>query len=77
MTVQVYAVLKDYFEKEFQINEEINSIHELSDLLIKQNPSFKDILPVCRFAVNNEFVDDNYELKKDDSIHIIPPSSGG
>lgn len=77
MIIQVYAVLKDYFDKEFEINENIHSINELQDILVKQNPAFKNILPLCRFAVNDEFVGNNFELKQNDSIHIIPPSSGG
>jgi len=77
MTIQVYAVLKDYFDKEFEIKEDVHSINELQEILIKRNPAFKNILAVCRFAVNDEFVDNRFELKQNDSIHIIPPSSGG
>ena len=77
MKVQVYAVLKDYFEKEFEIKEAIYSIDELNAFLLQQNPEAKNIMPACRFAVDNNFVDNDFQLKPNDNIHIIPPSSGG
>jgi sulfur-carrier protein len=77
MKVQVYAVLKDYFKKEVELIEPVHSIAELSDALIKLNPGVKNIIPICRFAVNDNFVDNNFQLQPNDNIHIIPPSSGG
>ena len=77
MKVQVYAILKDYFDKEFEINEPVHSIDELNEILLQRNPDSKNIMPVCRFAVNDIFVDKNFQLQPNDSIHIIPPSSGG
>ena len=34
-------------------------------------------LASLRFAVNTEYVDDNYELQPDDEVVLIPPVSGG
>ena len=77
MKIEVYAVLKDYFDKEFSIDAPISNVAELKEMLIHQNADAINVLKLCRFAVNDEFVQDNYELKPDDNIHIIPPSSGG
>lgn len=77
MTIQVYAALKDYFEPEFEINEPVASVEELRSLLLKRNPAAESIMPVCRFAVNDTFVDSRFQLQSHDAIHIIPPSSGG
>ena len=77
MKIEVYAVLKDYFDKEFSIDAPISTVAELKEMLIHQNADAINVLKLCRFAVNDEFVQDNYELKPDDNIHIIPPSSGG
>lgn len=77
MTIQVYAVLKDFFDKEFSIDAPVNTVAELREALVQYNGAAKDILQICRFAVNDEFVDNNFELKANDNIHIIPPSSGG
>ncbi len=77
MKVQVFAVLKDYFEKEFQLQEGLQSTQALKERLIRHNPSAAGILNICRFAVGDEFVDDQYQLNENDTIYIIPPGSGG
>jgi len=77
MTIQVYAVLKDYFETEFEVTEPVRSVAELRAFLLQRNPQAEAIMPVCRFAVNDTFVDSQFQLQAHDAIHIIPPSSGG
>ncbi|MBC7915306.1 MAG: MoaD/ThiS family protein [Pyrinomonadaceae bacterium] len=77
MKIEVYAVLKDYFEKEFMVQQSFNDIKALKSFLIDKNPAAAEILNISRFAVDNEFVDNNYSLNKNDSISIMPPSSGG
>ena len=77
MRVQVYAVLKDYFEKEFEMDEPIQSIMDLNATLIRRNPVAKKVLNISRYAVNDSFVDHDYQLNNNDIICIIPPSSGG
>jgi sulfur-carrier protein len=77
MTIQVYAILKDYFDAAFTVDETVANIEGLGNILIERNPAAKDILAGCRFAVNDTFVDEQFQLQPNDSIHIIPPSSGG
>lgn len=77
MTVQTFAALKDYFAKDIEITEPLKFVSELKEYLIKQNPEAQDILSLCRFAVNQTFVDLDFEIKHNDTICIIPPSSGG
>jgi len=77
MTVHVYAALKDYFGSGFELTAPVQSVAELRALLLEQNPDAAGILPVCRFAVNDTFVDSQFKLQAHDAIHIIPPSSGG
>jgi sulfur-carrier protein len=77
MKIQVYAILKDYFDKDFTVDETVDSIETLNQVLIQRNPLAKDILSSCRYAVNDSFVDNQFQLQSNDSIHIIPPSSGG
>jgi molybdopterin synthase sulfur carrier subunit len=77
MRVQVFAALKDFFDKEFEADESIRTLAELRRSLILSNPAAENILNNCRFAVDEEFVDMNYKLKTNDTIAIIPPSSGG
>lgn len=77
MKIEVYALLKEYFEKQFVVKQQINNIDALRDYLSVQQPAATDILKACRFAVDDEFVEDTYQLKENDCISIIPPSSGG
>ncbi len=77
MKVQVFAILKDHFDKEFEIEEDISDATELKNFLIQSRPAAAMILHNCRFAVNDEFVEPNFKLQSYDTITIIPPSSGG
>ena len=77
MRVQVFAALKDFFDKEFETRENIKTLADLRRYLVLSRPEAANILNSCRFAVDEEFVDLNYKLKPHDIIAIIPPSSGG
>ena len=77
MRVEVFAILKEHFEKEFEVDANIASAGDLKDFLIQSRPEAENILNNCRFAVNEEFVEMNYKLNSNDTIVIIPPSSGG
>ncbi|RYY28082.1 MAG: hypothetical protein EOP41_03435 [Sphingobacteriaceae bacterium] len=77
MTIEVFAVLKDYFDKEFQLQSSAKNILELKQQLIVQNPEAANVLQLCRFAVHDEFVNSDYKINPNDTITIIPPSSGG
>lgn len=77
MKVTVYAILKDYFDSSFSLNEKLASVAELKDKLVQKTPQAAPLLNACRFAVNDEFVDLDFKIKEDDSISILPPASGG
>lgn len=77
MKVEVFAVLKDFYDKRFTVDAALQDINELKRYLITQKPEAARVLNACRFAVNDELVSPNYNLKADDYISIIPPSSGG
>ena len=77
MRVQVFAVLKDYFDKEFELQENIHNMPALMERLVQFNPAASGILNSCRFAVNDEFIDNDFQLQENDTIYIIPPGSGG
>lgn len=77
MKIYTYAVLKDYFDKEFTIDEPVGTVEGLHNLLTQRNPAAATVLSACRFAVKDNFVGDDFILNKEDHIHIMPPSSGG
>ena len=43
----------------------------------EQHPSLETILPYCRFAVDHEFISDDYAITADHELALIPPVSGG
>ena len=77
MKIQVFAVLKDYFDKEFELSDDIANIASLQSHLVRLNAQAEGILQICRFAVHDEFVDHDYTITNNDTICIFPPSSGG
>ena len=77
MKVEVFAILKDHFDKEFEITENINDVASLKSYLIDIKAASAGILSRCRFAIQDEFVEDHHPLEKTDTVIIIPPSSGG
>ena len=77
MKIQVFAMLKDYFEKEFFLPGKVSNIASLKARLVEHNPAAAGVLDICRFAVNDEFIDNNYQFSENDTICILPPASGG
>ncbi len=77
MKIVMYALMKDYFEPELQVEEPVSNIDELKQLLLQRNASVKNVLGICRFAVNDWFIDNTFQLQSNDVVSIIPPSSGG
>jgi sulfur-carrier protein len=77
MKIYTYAALKDYFDKEFVVGEQLATVNELNAFLIKLNPAAANILSGSRYAVKDNFVGKDFTLNKEDAIHIMPPSSGG
>jgi len=69
--------------KEILANQHINfdieneaSIAKLKTALLQQFPKFNTLSKIS-FAVNEAYVSDDYILKANDEVIIIPPVSGG
>ena len=77
MTIRVFAGVKDFFDKEFEVSGPIRNTDALKEHLLQMNPAASDILGICRFAVNDEFIDNFSQLNEHDTICILPPGSGG
>ena len=77
MKIHVYAGLKDYFQPEFEVEGVARNTDELKVLLLAINDKAEKMLSSCRFAVEEGFIDNQFKLKENDTIVIIPPASGG
>ena len=58
---------------------EINNLDKLKIFIVSKYPDLKKHLDqeILRFAVNQEYVAENIDLKKNDEIAVFPPVSGG
>ena len=73
-----YGIARDILKgskTEVELTRE-NNILGLKNLLVDQYPAFKE-LSSLRFAVNEEYQDDSFELDGTEEVIIIPPVSGG
>ena len=81
MRIRYFAWIKDITNKDEDIID-INhpkTIEELKSYLENIYPELKKhfLQDVLRFAVNQEYVSENLNLKPIDEIAIFPPVSGG
>ena len=81
MKINYFAWIKEmtsFEEEEINLNE-INDLDKLKIFIISKYPDLKKHLDqeILRFAVNQEYVVENIDLKKDDEIAVFPPVSGG
>jgi len=73
-----FGIAKDIFnqsELDFEISLG-NSISHLKQKLIEQYPEFSK-LQSLKFAINEDYQGDDYVIKQNDEVVIIPPVSGG
>jgi len=52
-------------------------VGKLREFLKERYPEISPILDVVRFAVNEEYVDDDFNLEGEERVAVIPPVSGG
>lgn len=73
-----FAGLRKYFGSETTVQVESKSTYsKIIDELILLKPEAQEILKSSRIAVNEEFVSLNETMKSENTLFLIPPSSGG
>ena len=81
MKIKYFAWIKDITKKDYEIIEKDfpKNIEELKKNLNIMYPELeKHIMSdILRFAINQEYVSENSEIKSTDEIAIFPPVSGG
>lgn len=75
--IHTFAILKEKLPSQFEIEIGVNNIQAVIDSICTQNPDCSDLLESCRIAVNEEFVDKNFEIEDGTEVYLLPPSSGG
>ncbi len=72
-----FSVIREKLKKS---EEEIafeGPIGRLREILMEKYPEVEPVLKRVKFAVNEEYVDDSFRLKGDETVAVIPPVSGG
>ena len=81
MKIIYFAWIKDItnLPEELLDSNEIRNLDSLKKYIISNYPDLKKHLDqeILRFAVNQEYIVENIDLKKDDEIAVFPPVSGG
>ena len=81
MKIIYFAWIKDItnFPEELLDPNEIKNLDSLKKYIVSKYPDLKKHLDqeILRFAVNQEYVIKNIDLKKNDEIAVFPPVSGG
>ena len=81
MKIIYFAWIKDItnFPEELLDSNEIKNLDSLKKYIISKYPDLKKHLDqeILRFAVNQEYIIENIDLKKDDESAVFPPVSGG
>ena len=77
--VLMFASLTDLVgsdEVEIELAE-ATPVHRLVESLERSYPEMRKLQRSFRVAVNQEFVDDDFEVSPGDEVALIPPVSGG
>ena len=81
MKIKYFAWIKDITKKDYELIEKDfpRNINELKKNLNIMYPDLEKhiISDILRFAINQEYVSENSEIKSTDEIAIFPPVSGG
>jgi molybdopterin converting factor small subunit len=79
ISIKLFAMARDICGREtvdLVVNEHAR-IGDVRNVLIRQIPAFSTLLRSSCFAVNAQFVDDEFPLREGDEVACIPPVSGG
>ncbi len=72
-----FAILREKLGRQEELIEFSGSVGELRKLLMERETHLQDVLKVCLFAVNQEYVREDFVLKGGETVAVIPPVSGG
>jgi len=76
--VRAFGIAKKIFGASHQVIEmkAVKTVAGLKNELIEKFPDFKQLASM-KIAVNEEYANDDYEIKENDEVVIIPPVAGG
>lgn len=78
VNILAFGIARDIFS-ERKIVQQIAAGETVAGVMEQLKVNYPDLskLKAVMLAVNEEYVDDNYQIKDGDELAIIPPVSGG
>ena len=82
LEVLLFGVLKDIAHSNsvtvsLPVEVKELSVSQLLELLAQQYPALERYLPHVRVAVNCEYVNSEYSVRRGDEVALLPPVAGG
>ena len=77
LKVMYFSVLREKIGKSEEEIDFKGPVGKLREVLKERHPEVADIIGRIRFAVNEEYVGEDYTLQGDERVALIPPVSGG
>ncbi len=75
--VAYFSVIREKLRISEEEIEFRGSVGKLREVLKEKHPEVREVLDKVKFAVNEEYVDDDFNLEGDERVAVIPPVSGG
>ncbi|WP_448588431.1 molybdopterin converting factor subunit 1 [Thermocrinis sp.] len=72
-----FAILKEKIGKQEEEMEFVGTVGELRAKLMEKYPQLEQVFKVCLFAVDHQYVGEDFQLGKGEVVAVIPPVSGG
>ena len=77
LKVMYFSVLRERLRLSEEELEFSGPVGKLREILKERHPEVSEMIGSVRFAVNEEYVDDTFELRGNERVALIPPVSGG
>ena len=76
--IHAYARLKEFLGSKLSLDiPEGATLGDAIAEITRMNPDSREFIPLCRLAVNRQYVGEDHILKGNEEILLFPPSSGG
>ncbi len=79
LRVRYFAAARDAVataEETIHVDDDI-TVFALRALLVQRHPDLHSVLPRCRIALDQQFVDDSSRLRDGVEVAVLPPMAGG
>lgn len=80
MYVRYFAAARDAAataDEPIDVDDNVVDVGALRAVLMQRHPPLQRVLPQCRLALDQQFVDDTMPLRDGVEVAVLPPMAGG